>query len=175
MRPFSLRSDRTDVRDAILRYSFYLLCKYESTNTDLANAVLRAFTHPESRECFLVWQVYMCVRIPLYMCPRTTIYVSSYYYISVLILLYMCPHTPIYVSSSYYICVLTLFLEPLRTPSPREFFQVWLVYVCVRIPLHMCPHTTIIVSSYYDVCPHTTTYVSSCYDICRAFMHPEFA
>ncbi len=31
------------------------------------------------------------------MCPHTTIYVSSYYYICVLILLYMCPHTTIYV------------------------------------------------------------------------------
>jgi hypothetical protein len=29
----------------------------------------------------------------LYMCPHTTIYVSSYYKICVIILLYMCPHT----------------------------------------------------------------------------------
>ena len=28
-----------------------------------------------------------------YMCPHTTMYVSSHYYICVLILLYMCPHT----------------------------------------------------------------------------------
>jgi hypothetical protein len=27
-----------------------------------------------------------------YMCPHSTIYVSSYYHICVLILLYMCPH-----------------------------------------------------------------------------------
>ncbi len=33
---------------------------------------------------------YICVRIPLYMCPHTTIYVSSYHY--------MCPHTTIHVS-----------------------------------------------------------------------------
>ncbi len=66
-------------------------------------------------------------------CPHTTIYVSSYYYVCVLIVLYMrsvcggagttehvlelvlcicvlyiCLHTAIYVSSFYYICVLIL-------------------------------------------------------------------
>jgi hypothetical protein len=35
---------------------------------------------------------------------RSTIYVSSYYYMCVLILLYMCPHTAIYVSTYYYLC-----------------------------------------------------------------------
>ena len=35
----------------------------------------------------------MCVLILLYMCPHTTIYVSSCY---VLILLYTCPHATIY-------------------------------------------------------------------------------
>ncbi len=43
----------------------------------------------------------ICVFILLYVCPHTTIYVSSDYYICVLILLYMCPHTTIYVSSFY--------------------------------------------------------------------------
>ena len=48
----------------------------------------------------------MCVLIPLYVCPHTTIcvlilrYVSSYYN--------MCPHTTIYVFSYNYICVLLL-------------------------------------------------------------------
>ncbi len=37
---------------------------------------------------------------------HTPIYVSSYYCICVLILLYMYPHTTIHVSSYYYICVL---------------------------------------------------------------------
>jgi len=37
------------------------------------------------------------VLVLLYMCSRTTIYVSSYYYICVLILLYMCSRTTIYV------------------------------------------------------------------------------
>jgi hypothetical protein len=36
------------------------------------------------------------------MCPRTTTYVSSYYYTRVLILLYKCPHTTTHVSSYYY-------------------------------------------------------------------------
>jgi hypothetical protein len=48
------------------------------------------------------------VRILLYMCPHTAIYVSAYCYICVLILLYMCPHAAIYVSSYCYICVLIL-------------------------------------------------------------------
>jgi hypothetical protein len=58
---------------------------------------------------------YISVLIPLYICPHTTIYLSSYYMTerqcthSVLILLYICPHTTIYVSSYYYICVLILY------------------------------------------------------------------
>jgi hypothetical protein len=47
----------------------------------------------------------------VYMCPLTTLYVSSYYYICVLILLY--------VSSYYYVCVLML--------------------LCVMILLYTCP------------------------------------
>ena len=35
-----------------------------------------------------------------YMCPHTSIYVSSYYY--------MCPHTTLYVSSYFYVFVLVL-------------------------------------------------------------------
>ena len=64
----------------------------------------------------------------LYVCPHTTVHVSSYYCRCVLILLYMSPHlltgpqTAIYVSSYYYICVFIL--------------------------LYMCPHATIYVSSY---------------------------
>jgi hypothetical protein len=49
------------------------------------------------------------------MCPHTTIYVSSYYYICVLILLHTCPHTTTYVSAYYY----------------------------VASHYYMCPHTTI--------------------------------
>ena len=54
----------------------------------------------------------------LYVCPHTTIYMSSYYYMCVLILLYVsscyymcvlillyiCPHTTACVSSYYYLC-----------------------------------------------------------------------
>jgi hypothetical protein len=98
--------------------------------------------------------------ILLYVCPRTTVYVSSYYYIrphtSV------CFHTTIYVSSYYYICVLILlYMCPHTT-------------VCVLILLYMCPHTIIYVSSYYYICvlillymcPRTTIYVSSYYYMC---------
>jgi hypothetical protein len=52
------------------------------------------------------YQTGICVFILVYMCRRTTIYVSSYYYILVLILQFTCPHTTIYVSSYYYIRVL---------------------------------------------------------------------
>ena len=63
----------------------------------------------------------LCVRILLYMCAHTTIYVSSYYYICVLILLYMCahttmcPHTAIYVSSYSYMSVRSIFDDASRT------------------------------------------------------------
>jgi hypothetical protein len=82
------------------------------------------------------------VLVPLYMCPHTTMYVSSYYYVpSATARICSCrltgPHTTMYVSSYYCICVLIL--------------------------LYMCPHTTIYVSSYYYMCPHTTTHVSSYY------------
>jgi hypothetical protein len=81
---------------------------------------------------------YTCVLILLYMCPHTTICVSSYYYmcpltcVRILLLCmssyyYMCPHATIYASSHYYICVLRL----------------------------------LYVSSYCYICPHTTKYVSS--------------
>jgi hypothetical protein len=76
----------------------------------------------------------LCVLILLidyYMCPHTTVYVSSYYcigvlilyvssclYMRALILLYMCPHTTVCVSSFYYICVLMLLHA---CPLPQEW------------------------------------------------------
>ncbi len=96
----------------------------------------------------------------LCMCPHTTIYVSTYYYICVLILryvfsyYYMCPHarrvrgesrrsyyythTTIYVSSYYYICVLILGGSGVSHDDRTT----------ILILLYMCPHTTIYVSSY---------------------------
>ena len=45
----------------------------------------------------------ICFLVLLYMCPHTTIHVSSYYSISSgLIQLYICPHASMYVSSYYY-------------------------------------------------------------------------
>jgi hypothetical protein len=82
----------------------------------------------------------VCVLILLYMCPHTTIYVSSHYYICVLILLYMCPQY-------YYMCPHTT--------------------ICVLILLYMCPHTTINVSSYYYICVLILlSYVPLYYCIC---------
>ncbi len=72
-----------------------------------------------------------------YMCPHTTIYVSSYYYASVLILLYMCPHT-------------TMCPHILLYPCPHATIYVSSYYfICVLMLLYMCPHATIHVSSYY--------------------------
>ncbi len=81
------------------------------------------------------------------MCPHTTIYVSSYYYICVHILLYMCPHTTIYVSSYCYICV-PIYMCPDTTVVAAYKRPRILVY---RRPLlYMCP--TIYVSSYHYIC-----------------------
>jgi hypothetical protein len=44
---------------------------------------------PELTESFVRYYYYICVLMLLYMCPHTTICVSSYYYICVLILLYI--------------------------------------------------------------------------------------
>ena len=63
--------------------------------------------------------ILLYMRLPAYVCPRATIYVSSYYCISVLILLYLCPHNTMYVSSYYYISVIIL------------------IYVCGSL-LYMC-------------------------------------
>jgi hypothetical protein len=95
--------------------------------------------------------------IQLYICPHTTIYVSSYCYISVRMLLYMCPHTAIYLSACYYICVLTLlYVCPLTNMYVSSYccicVLILLYYICVLIPLYICPHTTIYVSSYYYIC-----------------------
>ncbi len=59
-----------------------------------------------------------------YMCPHTTICVSSSYYICVLILLY----------SYYYICVL---IQLHMCPHTR--IGVSSYYSCVLILLYMCP------------------------------------
>ena len=75
------------------------------------------------------------------MCPHTTIYASSFYYVSsynyicVLIQLYMCPHTTILVSSYYYVyCTgghkfqlfFFFFFFPYRLPSYFNFFCFFL-------------------------------------------------
>jgi hypothetical protein len=64
--------------------------------------------------------------LPLYMCPHTSLYVSSYLHISVLIPLYTCPRTSICAVPSYlYVCPHTA--------------------LCVLIPLYTCPHTSLCV------------------------------
>jgi hypothetical protein len=117
----------------------------------------------------------------LYICPYTTIYVSSCYYICVPILLHMCPHTIIInVSAYYYICVLILLylcahlrrlccwqlFLPLYMCAHTTINVSSYYYMCVLILLYMCPHATTYMSSYYYLCSHTTAYVSAYYHIC---------
>jgi hypothetical protein len=74
------------------------------------------------------------------MCPHTTMYVSSYYYVCVLILICMCSHTN--VMHTVYLCV-------------SSYYFIRLLKL-----LH--------VSSYYYTCPHSTIYVDSCYFLSSA-------
>jgi hypothetical protein len=90
------------------------------------------------------------VLILLYVCPHTTICVSSYYY--------MCPHTTIYVSSYYYVCVLVLGALALCAKG-RGLAGAWCaVEVYLYIPsyyyMYIYPLTTpicIYIPSYYCV------------------------
>ena len=125
-----------------------------------------------------------------YMCPHTTIYVSSYYlyYLSVrrfttvhymcvlvlldvLILLCMCPRTTIYVSPYYCMCVLVLLCV---IPGTSMYISSYYL-MCVLMPLYVpscyciCLHTIIFASLYYYrcvlvllyMCPHATLFLSS--------------
>ena len=72
----------------------------------------------------------------LYMCPHTSIYVSSYLDICVLIPLYVCPHTSIYVSPYLYICVLKLVhVSPHTSIHAADFLRR--STTCVLIPLYI--------------------------------------
>ncbi len=77
-------------------------------------------------------------------------YVSSYCSICVLILLYMCPHTTIYVSS-WRRRTLTTKITLLRLKL-RVVPCMQVAHTCVLILLYMCPHNTTYVSSYYYIC-----------------------
>jgi len=96
--------------------------------------------------------------ILLYMCPHTTVHVSSYYYICVLILQNECPHTATHWSplAYYTICALIMLkcvhiLQHAESYWQREGGTA-------LIPLYTCPHTNICVvillhvSSYYSKC-----------------------
>jgi multisubunit Na+/H+ antiporter MnhF subunit len=87
----------------------------------------------------------MCPHL-LYMCPHTTIYASSYYYI-----VYMRPHTTMHVCSYYYICVLILLFMCSHTTVYVSSYY----YICVLIRLYMRPHTTMRVCSHDCICVHT--------------------
>ncbi len=79
--------------------------------------------------------------LEVYICPHTTVYVSSYFYTRVLILLYMCPRTSIRVSSyAYY-------------------------YMCVRILLYICPHAGPRCDSSCQIAPALTARSHSRYSV----------
>ena len=133
------------------------------TNIDVSSC---SFTHVSS--------------ILLHVCPRTTIYMSSYYYIYVLILLCVCPHTTIYMSSYYYRCVLILLYTCVLDTTTCVLVLLYVCsYYCTRdlmqqlqqrgataatAPLRQACRTT--------VCVHTTVHVTSYYYICvRILLH----
>ncbi len=98
-------------RHTVIHVSSYYKSAYVSIRQHTSAYVsIRQHTVVSHRQC------YVGVVILPYMCPHTTVCVSSYYYVCVLILLHRCRHTPIHVSSYYCMCVLIL--------------------------LCMCPHTT---------------------------------
>ena len=119
--------------------------------------------------------LYICGPLLPYKCPHTTIFLSTYMYISLCIYvasyyislyIYVAPHTTLSVSPSYYIYVfLSLcYICVLALLDVCAYY-----YICVLILLDMCPHTTTYVSAYYYrcvlillyMCPHTTTHASS--------------
>jgi hypothetical protein len=93
--------------------------------------VLSHITHTDYYICVLRW-CWMALLPPkvyfilLHMCPRTAIYVSSYYYICVLILLYMCPQVVLDGSAASQSLLSTL----------DELVSVFLESVCVSLSLY---------------------------------------
>ena len=82
-----------------------------------------------------------------HMCPHTTMYVSSYYYMCVLIPLLMCPHTTMYYvclhTTIYYVCVFillctTMYYVCLHTTIYYVCVFILLCTICVLILLHYC-------------------------------------
>ena len=95
-----------------------------------------------------------CVLIPLYMCPQTTVYVSSFYYIYVLIGVLI----PLYVSSYHYIRVLILlYMCPHSTIyCSRTHFDLFGVEWRLRCSSHFTAHFT----THFSYCSeHTLTFL----------------
>ncbi len=115
--------------------------------------------------CVLCYYMYvsayylMCVLMLLYMCPHTTVYVPSCYYICALCY-YMCVFILLYVSLYYYICVLILLYM-----CPLLLYVCFYTTICVLILLYMCPHTSIYVSSYCECLNRRCC--------CRRTLHPR--
>ncbi len=114
------------------------------------------------------WRPHELTSWLIYMCPPTTICMSSYCYSCVLILPYDCPHTALYVSSYCYMSLCYWRADELTSSllymCPDTTIYVSSYYhICVLILLCMCPHATPCVCILLSMCPHTTIYVSSFY------------
>jgi hypothetical protein len=122
----------------------------------------------------------ICVRILVYMCPHTAIYVSASCYICVRLLLYMCPTTAVYASACCYTCVRILQIcvcsQTTSTHTCRQSPMLSSMCVsaycsaCVLILLLISPHTATHVSSYgyscvlilLRMCPHILILLQMC-------------
>jgi hypothetical protein len=147
-----------------------LLYWYKSTSTDAAGSREAAARHAQSTQftCFTGTKVQvLTLLLDMPKALRAATAVGPLFvgvFSGVLILLYMCPHTTIYVSSYHCICVLILLLRrlgPFLLVSPQVFsyyYTYTTIYVssyhykCVLVPLYMCPHATVNVSSYHYIC-----------------------
>jgi hypothetical protein len=93
------------------------------------------------------------------MCPETTTYVSSSYYIYVLTLLHTCPHGR--GAGGADVCI-----EPLSIPQQTTICVFSYYYIRVRTLLYMCRHTRAI-SLYLSLnkllykCPHAPIYLAA--------------
>ncbi len=118
--------------------------------------------------------ILICGLIQIHMCPHTTIYESSYYYICVLILL-------------LYMHVRILLYVRLQPVSIRQYTSAYVVssalvpssyycYICMSSYYYMCvfnlPHTTICASS-TRLCPFSSSLVPSSLFRSKAAVKPQ--
>jgi hypothetical protein len=144
---------------------------YSSTRTTVyallahTSASVANRREPAGAPVYVSAYYYICVRVLLYMCPRTrllymcrrtSIYVSSYYYICVGVLVCMWSHAGLLCDASrseasghiYTLCdVQSLLCDASERPQLSTALSEY-YYIRVLVLLYMCPRTTIYVSAY---------------------------